>query len=320
MSSQQPFFIALVYLHKRLEQISFENGEKEEGDRYTVISSDTSKRKRISIPANISIERTVSIVQDKENPMFARLVVWNNSNSEYHLSKKDAQILFNRMCLADSINGPAFKIIQFSQFKYFVVVNLSLIKVPFDFVNLNRLYLPSQKLQPTQSSVENKSLNETQKSDQCSEDKLNHELSKRIEELNTLFKKLNDDSKLMQRRDQEVMRLLLQGMDQFFAALETLDVKAVSELLQTGMGMKSRNTQGQTPLHVAAANDNLEMVEFLVLNGAELLAVDNNNKTPLDLAKNEKIQEFLKSSLEKNGTLQQTSGSVSVPSEQKKNR
>lgn len=57
---------------------------------------------------------------------------------------------------------------------------------------------------------------------------------------------------------------------------------------------KNAITWGTTPLHLAAMNDNIEMVELLVKTGkANVDVTDRLNRTPLEMTKSPKVSEFL---------------------------
>ena len=71
-------------------------------------------------------------------------------------------------------------------------------------------------------------------------------------------------------------------------------IKIIQTLLATGKcNLSAKNTLGQTALHTAAKGKNLIVVQALVGAGADLNAKDNNGKTVLDLAKDQKIKTFL---------------------------
>lgn len=61
----------------------------------------------------------------------------------------------------------------------------------------------------------------------------------------------------------------------------------VYKLLVAGadVNLRARNNKQRTPLHLAALMGNREAVESLVINGASIEAVDQEGKTPLQLAK-----------------------------------
>ncbi|EAR84919.2 ankyrin repeat protein (macronuclear) [Tetrahymena thermophila SB210] len=50
---------------------------------------------------------------------------------------------------------------------------------------------------------------------------------------------------------------------------------------------------GKAPIHIAAEAGNLDTVDFLIKNQADINLVDNNNKKPYQLAKNPKVKERL---------------------------
>lgn len=58
-------------------------------------------------------------------------------------------------------------------------------------------------------------------------------------------------------------------------------------LLENGAELDRRNAFDYTPLHIAASNGQVELLEVLLESGANLYAKDRENRTPLDLAKEE---------------------------------
>jgi hypothetical protein len=76
------------------------------------------------------------------------------------------------------------------------------------------------------------------------------------------------------------------------------DVKKVELLLKTQPSLVSSKDEkfGQTPLHVAAFNDRLDVAKLLLANNADVNAKSNNGSTPLHLAAgkgNKEIVELL---------------------------
>ncbi len=59
---------------------------------------------------------------------------------------------------------------------------------------------------------------------------------------------------------------------------------SVNYLLQQGADPNVRNKQGQSPLHLAIAQGNLQEAQLLLAKGADLFLVDNQSVTPLQLA------------------------------------
>lgn len=88
------------------------------------------------------------------------------------------------------------------------------------------------------------------------------------------------------------LRALLQGMHDFFAIVATDNTKTAQEFLEAGIPLTARNALGQTALHVAAEQGTSAMVKLLIAHGADLLAVDDNNRTPLDVAAQRKSRSF----------------------------
>jgi ankyrin repeat protein len=75
------------------------------------------------------------------------------------------------------------------------------------------------------------------------------------------------------------------------------DVDEIERLLAIGWDVNCSATfaQGATPLHIAAGYDRYEMAKILLQNGAapSLNIVAPSGKTPLQLAKNEKMRRLL---------------------------
>jgi ankyrin repeat protein len=63
------------------------------------------------------------------------------------------------------------------------------------------------------------------------------------------------------------------------------DVGTVNVLLERGAPVDAAVEGGHTPLHSAAANGNVPIVEALLSHGADPQASRNDGKTPLDLAR-----------------------------------
>lgn len=56
------------------------------------------------------------------------------------------------------------------------------------------------------------------------------------------------------------------------------------EIIMAEYGVNFRDRKGNMPLHYAAERGHLDMVKFLVAQGADVNSVNGNNETPLDLA------------------------------------
>jgi ankyrin repeat protein len=65
-------------------------------------------------------------------------------------------------------------------------------------------------------------------------------------------------------------------------------------LLKAGAKVSSRDKFDATPLHIAAASDNLRAAEILIEEGAKVMAKDFEGKTPLDYAESGPMIKLLK--------------------------
>lgn len=70
----------------------------------------------------------------------------------------------------------------------------------------------------------------------------------------------------------------------FFKAIRKQDIGQLQKLFAAGADITVRNTKGQTPLHVAAEEGNLDAVEMLLSHEANPNAMDAAGLTPLSLA------------------------------------
>ena len=74
----------------------------------------------------------------------------------------------------------------------------------------------------------------------------------------------------------------------------------IMKLFLNENNVNERNSQGETPLHLSVISGSEEAVNFVLNLGANLLSIDNNEETPLDLAflwKHEKLVSILKDRL-----------------------
>lgn len=76
-------------------------------------------------------------------------------------------------------------------------------------------------------------------------------------------------------------------LQQLFAALLPpfipTDVQMVAEVLEEGMDVNCRHPEGATPLHVSVALNRVEMVQLLLVRGANPNLLDQHEQTPLQL-------------------------------------
>lgn len=101
--------------------------------------------------------------------------------------------------------------------------------------------------------------------------------------------------------DQEFCRFLVENDFPYsdhspVLAVERNDLKLAEFFLKNSPELRdSKNQAGETLLHIAVKNGNLEMVKLLVEKGVPLNARRSNGLTALDLAKDEDIRRYLKS-------------------------
>jgi ankyrin repeat protein len=78
-----------------------------------------------------------------------------------------------------------------------------------------------------------------------------------------------------------------------FDAIENDDVDAAIKFIDEGTSVEITDDTGATPLHWAAHQDLLELMQFLESKGANIYAHDDDGWTPLHWAKSKKVIEFL---------------------------
>lgn len=113
-----------------------------------------------------------------------------------------------------------------------------------------------------------------------------------------LFKRANEDHKARQRRV-AINQINRHGTNMFFEAIESGKVAEVEKLYDEGARLDVRTTAqgfisnmtvkvpysiGATPLHAACLLGSPEIVSFLLDQGADVRAKDNDGHTPLDYA------------------------------------
>jgi hypothetical protein len=55
-------------------------------------------------------------------------------------------------------------------------------------------------------------------------------------------------------------------------------------ILEHGVDFNARDIEGWTALHAAAATGNIQMINLLIEEGASLVAINNDDKMPVDVA------------------------------------
>ena len=80
------------------------------------------------------------------------------------------------------------------------------------------------------------------------------------------------------------------------AAAENMGLDTLSVLVQEKSGLNAHDRQGRTPLHLAVSRTpraDVQIVEFLLKNGAEVNALDAKGRSPLDLTRQKDIVDCL---------------------------
>ena len=67
--------------------------------------------------------------------------------------------------------------------------------------------------------------------------------------------------------------------------------------------LESRDIEGWTPLHAAANCGNLKMINFLLDQGASLVAINHDDKMPIDVAADSDIRYVLQQKMTEAGML-----------------
>jgi len=86
------------------------------------------------------------------------------------------------------------------------------------------------------------------------------------------------------------------GLTPLHLASSDSDVEVLQYLISQGAdGINAKgNPEGWTPLRYAAGNNSLEVLQYLISQGADATAKDNNGKTPLDATSDPQKIEFLR--------------------------
>ncbi|CDW85245.1 acyl-binding protein [Stylonychia lemnae] len=86
-----------------------------------------------------------------------------------------------------------------------------------------------------------------------------------------------------------------EGMDPLILAIDCeFTIETLQKLIKLGCSIKNSDTQGRTALHYAVDLENIELIQFLIDNGADKNTKDHSGSSPLDEAEtNEEIMEIL---------------------------
>ena len=68
------------------------------------------------------------------------------------------------------------------------------------------------------------------------------------------------------------------------AIFEKKEACLVKHYIKSGIDINIKNSQGNTPLHLAIQNGGVEVMKYLVENGADINAINFHSVSPLQLA------------------------------------
>ncbi|KAF3859318.1 hypothetical protein F7725_021717 [Dissostichus mawsoni] len=122
---------------------------------------------------------------------------------------------------------------------------------------------------------------------------------------------------------EEVLRMLDRGADINYANVDGLtalhqklnmklpftgrmaciddNVDMVTFLVENGAAINQPDNEGWIPLHAAASCGYLDIAEYLIAQGASVGVVNSEGETPLDIAEEEAMEELLKNEINKQG-------------------
>lgn len=83
-------------------------------------------------------------------------------------------------------------------------------------------------------------------------------------------------------------------------------VNVLRILVENGAKLNEKDIFGKTALHYAAELGKSRCIPFLLQRGASLDMVDSRNKTPLDLAANEKVKKIILAYADSKGVIQES--------------
>jgi ankyrin repeat protein len=73
-------------------------------------------------------------------------------------------------------------------------------------------------------------------------------------------------------------------VDDLLEAARYNDIDDLRTLASDGLSLHSRDSQGRTALHMAAANGHMTIVEYLISEGVDINALNDENNAPLHWA------------------------------------
>ena len=77
------------------------------------------------------------------------------------------------------------------------------------------------------------------------------------------------------------------------SAIYSNNKKLVNLLIKNGIDINHQNKKGMCALHSASIQDKYDIVELLLKNGADVTLRDHKNKTPLGVARSQRVKDLL---------------------------
>lgn len=77
------------------------------------------------------------------------------------------------------------------------------------------------------------------------------------------------------------------------SAIYSSNKELVSFLIKNGIDINHQNKEGMCALHSASIQDKYDIVELLLKNGADVTLRNRKNKTPLDVARSQRVKDLL---------------------------
>jgi ankyrin repeat protein len=94
------------------------------------------------------------------------------------------------------------------------------------------------------------------------------------------------------------------GLSPLHLAAENGHLQVVDLLISKNANVNEKEKEtGFTPLHLAAKEGHLKIAEVLIAKGAEVIAKSNDDKTPLDLANQNNHEDMIKLLQRQNRTI-----------------
>ncbi|XWS71257.1 hypothetical protein CRYUN_Cryun03dG0122900 [Craigia yunnanensis] len=99
-----------------------------------------------------------------------------------------------------------------------------------------------------------------------------------------LFQALSEMGAETNGAEQTPTETMQETIEELLEAAQYDDIEDLIRLASVGVSLDSKDSQGRTVLHMAAANGHLDIVEYLIGSGVDVNASNVENNTPLHWA------------------------------------